>query len=78
MTPKELETLLPHQQRVVVEKMELDGKIAALNGFFSTATFESLSAYEQGLMRQQVICMQRYSEILAERIHLFTKGTRTS
>jgi hypothetical protein len=66
MTPK------PYQQRVIDEKADLDEKIGKLRFFIDRAPlFESLPIKEQGLMRQQLIVMTQYAQILAERIQSF-------
>lgn len=62
---------LPHQQRVVDEKKELDTKLAALKGFFNTAIFTGLDQVNQDLLSSQEVAMEEYSQILAERIQLF-------
>ena len=73
MTPPTTVNLLPHQQRVVQEKAELDVKINALRSFMQTVTFQSLPLKEQGLRHEQFIVMNRYSDILASLINLFEK-----
>jgi hypothetical protein len=73
MTDKQLDTLLPHQQRVVQEKKELDEKVVALAKFFTTDTFHNLSANEQTMLHRQIIVMGKYSQILGDRIALFLK-----
>jgi hypothetical protein len=74
MTEQQQSTLLPHQQRVVLEKADLDKKISDLSAFLGTDTFASLSTAEQGLLQQQIIVQKRLSVILADRIELFMKG----
>lgn len=65
--------LLPHQQRVVDEKAELDDKATKLSSFIGTnPMFESLDAAEQERMREQCEVMWQYSEILKARIAAFT------
>lgn len=73
MTDQQAQALLPHEQRVVDEKKELDERLAKLRIFFGTQTFHSLSTVEQGLMQRQCICMNSLSLILGERIDLFLK-----
>ncbi len=61
----------PHVDRMVREKADLDMKIGKLNFFLHTETFENqLPAHEQNLLREQMIVMNHYSSILAERIRL--------
>lgn len=62
---------LPHQQRVVDEKSELDEKLSKLDAFLRTDTFKRLRNEEQILLDRQATAMQIYSGILGERIKLF-------
>ena len=57
--------LAPHQQRVVVEKAELDEKRSKLAPFIHSEIFKGLDYDEQQRLRCQVAVMQEYSEILA-------------
>ena len=61
----------PHQQRVVDEKAELDSRIEKLNTFITSEKIQSVSEREQFLLGAQSVAMQRYSEILGERIANF-------
>ena len=63
----------PHQQRVVDEKSELDGKIEKLVAFTrpTNAIFQSLPDAECGRLLHQRWIMQEYSRVLAERIAAF-------
>lgn len=63
--------LQPHQQRVVDEKAELDGRLAKLNAFIDGATFSTLDADSQNLLKQQAATMEMYSDILTDRITAF-------
>ena len=68
---KELK-MLPHQQRVVDEKAELDKKAKALTDFIGlNPMFLSLDSAEQERMREQCEIMWQYSEILGKRIECF-------
>ena len=62
---------LPHQQRVVDEKSELDEKLSKLDAFLRTDTFKRLRNEEQILLGRQATAMRIYSGILGERIKLF-------
>lgn len=66
-------TYLPHQQRVVDEKRELDDKLCKLSAFISTNKFESIVQDEQERIRLacQEDAMQEYSRILGLRIANF-------
>ena len=61
--------LKPHQQRVIKEKQELDSKITDLSNFIlNNRLFKSLSSTEKQLMRDQCFAMEKYSDILRNRI----------
>lgn len=64
--------LQPHQQRVVMEKAELDERIQKLFAFQQTTTFESLHPAEQERLFNQLSAMRPYAEILRQRIATFT------
>lgn len=61
----------PYQQRVVIEKNELNDKIDRLKAFFKTKTFEDLNDDDQMLLDEQYWVMKEYSNILATRIGRF-------
>jgi hypothetical protein len=63
--------MLPHQQRVVDEKIELDGKIEKLMAFLTTGLFDGLDNGEKSRLRIQLAAMQTYSTALGERIAHF-------
>ena len=68
---KRRNTMEPHQERVVVEKSELNDKITKLSVFLNGSTFHKLPPDEQLRMTAQLDAMQRYSNILGERIAAF-------
>jgi hypothetical protein len=59
------------QDRVVVEKTELDHKIERLRSFVNGRVFSSLDGEEQQRMTIQLSYMDAYSEILGQRIGAF-------
>ena len=61
----------PHQQRVIDEKAELDGRIAKLSAFVESPVFLSVRHDEQERLEDQLDVMRIYSEILAARIRAF-------
>lgn len=63
--------LAPHQQRVVVEKEELDDKIKKLLAFMDGEIFRKLPMDERERMRRQLQYMENYSDVLDERIDNF-------
>lgn len=66
-----IENLEPHQQRVVEELAELDGKRAKLTVFVSTPFFNSLLVEDRGLLKRQLEIMDEYSTVLGKRIARF-------
>lgn len=62
----------PHQERVVVEKRELDEKLDKLKLFIETnSIFKTLPEDEQHRLNRQFDVMAEYSNILAQRIAVF-------
>lgn len=64
----------PHQERVVVEKRELDEKLVKLRTFRFSPVFRTLEPEDRALLEDQYTVMARYSDILTERINRFSKG----
>lgn len=64
----------PYQQRVIAEKTELDGKLAALLTFFQEPIYEALPEAERSRLRNQARFMDGYAAVLGERIAAFTGG----
>jgi len=66
-------TFLPHQQRVIDEKRELDEKAAKLSVFIdSNPMFGKLDPAEKERMKEQSAIMWKYSDILSQRIAAFS------
>lgn len=64
--------LLPHQQRIVDEKTELDLKIKNLQNFIETnGIYETLIEPEKRDLKEQLSLMMHYSLILGRRINRF-------
>lgn len=69
--------LLPHQQRVVDEKSELDEKAKKLSDFIgNNPIFDSIDPDEQERLKVQNDIMWIYSEILGERIAHFNTAVQ--
>lgn len=66
-----MKTLAPHQQRVVDEKAELDGRLSKLIQFMGGDIFKGLDAAERNRMTAQAAAMSMYSFALGERIAAF-------
>lgn len=67
--------LKPHQERLVMEKQELDDKLIKLKAFcFSpgSAVFHGLPEEDRHLLENQYMAMKLYSETLSKRIARFT------
>jgi len=64
-------SILPHQQRVIVEKAELDARLEKLVPFLSSDTCHALSFDERGRLKRQAEVMEMYSGILGARIAAF-------
>lgn len=62
----------PHQERVVVEKNELDDKREKLGAFIEGTLYQGLPEAERNRLAHQAIAMATYSTILGERIAAFT------
>lgn len=60
-----------HEQRVVDEQSELEGKLQKLNEFTKTSTFDLLDSEDRTLLRMQLEVMRTYSSILGLRIARF-------
>jgi hypothetical protein len=63
----------PHQNRVIIEKAELEIKLAALTDFVNNSPiYGTLPDAEQMRLGRQAEVMDEYSRILGERIAAFT------
>lgn len=63
--------MLPHQQRVIDEKAELDERLAKLLAFLNGDVVQTLSWPEQARLGDQCAIMAQYSSILGKRIAAF-------
>ena len=59
------------QERVVVEKNELDEKINKLSSFIESDRWSSVAEDEKEWMRKQLVAMGEYSNVLSQRIANF-------
>lgn len=60
--------VVPHLQRVIGEKADLDNKLQKLNEFFDTERFAGLDHDERQRMEDQADYMQSYSDVLRARL----------
>ena len=56
------------KKRLIVEREELDDKLAKLEAFIRSPRFENLDERNRELLVSQRGAMRQYSDILAERI----------
>jgi hypothetical protein len=63
--------LAPYQQRLLNEYDELFIKTTGLGMFFGSREFLNLDSAEQDRLNRQWKIMQKYGEVLAERIAAF-------
>lgn len=61
----------PYQERVVIEKAELDSKREKLTAFIVGETYQMLDVAERLRLSEQLTVMAEYSKILGERIASF-------
>lgn len=64
----------PHEERVIVEKAEIDDKLAKLKEFCfdpGSPVFKALEPIDRDLLEDQYTVMERYSKILGDRIFRF-------
>ena len=66
-------SILPHQQRVIDEKAELDAKLGNLIPFLSSDACHSLPFDERNRLKRQAEVMEMYSGILGARIAAFNR-----
>lgn len=62
----------PHEERVVVEKTDLDGKLERLDRFMASSAFDALAIEDRNLLTEQRAVMAAYSGVLERRIARFT------
>lgn len=61
----------PHQERVVIEREELNERRTKLISFIETATFDRLNGAEKERLKRQAAIMTDYFVVLGERINSF-------
>lgn len=69
--PPSAASLQPHEQRVVVEKQELDDRAIKLSHFMVTSTYAALAQVDRVLLHQQREEMRALSITLGKRISRF-------
>ena len=68
-----MQTLAPHQQRVVVEHRELTEKVTKLAEFTQGDVYAQLPSDEKARLARQLSFMRGYADTLSERIAAFNK-----
>jgi hypothetical protein len=66
------------QERLTVEKQELDEKIGKLKSFMESDKFASVDSIQQSLLQIQAHTMNAYSQILFERITFLNQTVATA
>jgi len=74
--PVDVDSHPPHQQRVLIERAELEEKLGKLRKFFNSSTYAEMAdskngREEQDRLEEQADIMDRYIAILRERIAAF-------
>jgi len=64
--------MMPHQQRVIDEQIELADKLGKLNKFLHSELFKGLAQEEKDRLRMQAIWMKGYNDVLLARIEAFS------
>ncbi len=59
------------QERVIQERVELEYALRKLNQFIRSSAYDDLLDYEQELLLEQRMAMEKYYEILGNRISNF-------
>lgn len=60
--------LTPWQERVYTERYDLEHALQRLNNFMASEEYQALPTKDRTLLVQQVVVMERYYQILGERI----------
>lgn len=69
----------PHQERVIAEKRDLDEKLVKLTVFITEdRVFRGLPEADKGLLREQQLIMEHFSQVLAARIARFDRGVESA
>ena len=54
--------------RLINEQFELQEKINTLNGFINSESFENIDIFQQNLLKEQIVAMESYNNILIKRL----------
>lgn len=68
---KKEKIMQPYQHRMLVEKSELTKKIVGLESFIAGDIFPTIPEAERVRMRWQLVFMEKYRQVLADRIAAF-------
>jgi len=61
----------PHESRVIIERSDLEIKIAALNEFLWSKHSDTLGRTDRNLLLKQLTIMNQYESVLKARIRAF-------
>lgn len=69
------DSLLPHQQRVIAERDQLNTRLTSLRAFIASDTFRQVDKAERMRLLRQEQVMTEFAQVLTERIDAFTAPT---
>lgn len=62
---------LPHEQRMLDEREELETRLSGLNSFLNKGQPENMEDYDWDLLHSQAFSMRGYNYVLSARIRRF-------
>lgn len=62
---------LPHEQRMLDERTELEARLFGLNAFLNKGQPEDMEDYDWDLLNSQAFSMRNYNYVLSARIRRF-------
>ena len=76
--PSVVAEMLPHQNRVIVERIQLADKVNKLEAFVLDEGFRKLPSNERELLNEQLEHMAMYLRVLDQRVGAFTDAKQYS
>lgn len=68
---------LPHEQRMLDERTELEARLFGLNAFLNKGQPEDMEDYDWDLLNSQAFSMRNYNYVLSARIRRFKAKYKT-
>lgn len=68
---------LPHEQRMLDEREELETRLSGLNAFLNKGQPEDMEDYDWDLLNSQAFSMRGYNYVLSARIRRFKAKYKT-